>query len=213
MKIGIIGASGKAGSVILKEAKDRGHDVTAIVRDASKMNGRDVTVLEKDVFDLNAENVKQFDAVVNAFGAPAGQEHLHVEAGRALINIFKEARDTRLFVVGGAGSLFVDEAKTTRLAETPEFPKQYLATAVNQAKNLEDLENTDSFSWTFLSPAAMFDPNGKRTGSYKKGKDTFTVNSKGDSYISYADYAIAVLDELEKPSHQNERFTVVGEAE
>ncbi|MBT2572991.1 NAD(P)-dependent oxidoreductase [Bacillus sp. ISL-51] len=213
MKIGIIGASGKAGSVILKEAKDRGHDVTAIVRDASKVNGQGVTVLEKDVFDLKAEDVKQFDAVVNAFGAPAGQEQLHVEAGRALINIFKEAKDTRLFVVGGAGSLFVDEAKTTRLAETPEFPKQYLATAVNQAKNLEDLENTDSVSWTFLSPAAMFDPNGKRTGSYKKGKDTFLVNSKGDSYISYADYAIAVLDELEKPSHQNERFTVVGEAE
>lgn len=213
MKIGIIGASGKAGSVILKEAKDRGHDVTAIVRDASKVNGQGVAVLEKDVFNLKAEDVKQFDAVVNAFGAPAGQEHLHVEAGRALINILKEAKDTRLFVVGGAGSLFVDEAKTTRLAETPEFPKQYLATAVNQAKNLEDLESTDSISWTFLSPAAMFDPNGKRTGSYKKGKDTFTVNSKGDSYISYPDYAIAVLDELETPSHQNERFTVVGEAE
>lgn len=213
MKIGIIGASGKAGSAIMKEAKERGHEVAAIVRNASNVKDQGVTVVEKDIFDLAAEDIKPFDAVVNAFGAPAGKEHLHVEAGKALISIFKEAKDTTLFVVGGAGSLFVDEAKTTRLAETPEFPKEYLQTALQQAKNLQDLENTESISWTFLSPAAMFDPNGKRTGVYKKGKDTLIVNAAGDSYISYADYAIAVLDELENPKHQNERFTVVGEAE
>ncbi|ADP34172.1 NAD(P)-dependent oxidoreductase [Bacillus atrophaeus] len=213
MKIGIIGASGKAGSLILKEAKDRGHDVTAIVRNASKVKEQGIAVLEKDVFDLTAADIKPFDVIVNAFGAAPGQEHLHVDAGKALISISKDAQDTRLFVVGGAGSLFVDEAKTTRLIDTPEFPKEYVPTAANQGKNLEDLQNTDSISWTFFSPAAIFDAEGKRTGSYKKGKDHLIVNSKGDSYISYADYAIAVLDELEHPSHQNERFTAVGEAE
>ncbi|MEC1290665.1 NAD(P)-dependent oxidoreductase [Bacillus mojavensis] len=213
MKIGIIGASGKAGSLILKEAKERGHEVTAIVRNASKVQEQDTAILEKDVFELTAEDLKPFDALVNAFGAAPGQEHLHVEAGRTLISLLKDAKHTRLFVVGGAGSLFVDEAKTTRLMDTPEFPKEYLPTASNQGENLIDLQKADSISWTFLSPAAFFDAAGKRTGSYQKGKDNVIVNAKGDSYISYADFAIAVLDELEHPSHKNERFTVVSEAE
>ncbi|MEC1623568.1 NAD(P)-dependent oxidoreductase [Bacillus mojavensis] len=213
MKIGIIGASGKAGSLILKEAKERGHEVTAIVRNASKVQEQDTAILEKDVFELTAEDLKPFDALVNAFGAAPGQEHLHVEAGRTLISLLKDAKHTRLFVVGGAGSLFVDEAKTTRLMDTPEFPKAYLPTASNQGENLIDLQKADSISWTFLSPAAFFDAAGKRTGSYQKGKDNVIVNAKGDSYISYADFAIAVLDELEHPSHKNERFTVVSEAE
>ncbi|MDG3072532.1 NAD(P)-dependent oxidoreductase [Bacillus halotolerans] len=213
MKIGIIGASGKAGSLVLKEAKERGHEVTAIVRNASKVQDQDTAILEKDVFELTSEDLKPFDALVNAFGAAPGQEHLHVEAGRTLISLLKDAKHTRLFVVGGAGSLFVDEDKTTRLMDTPEFPKEYLPTASNQGENLKDLQKADSISWTFLSPAAFFDPAGKRTGSYQKGKDNVIVNANGDSYISYADYAIAVLDELEHPSHKNERFTVVSEAE
>ncbi|MGG1229403.1 NAD(P)-dependent oxidoreductase [Bacillus halotolerans] len=213
MKIGIIGASGKAGSLVLKEAKERGHEVTAIVRNASKVQDQDTAILEKDVFELTAEDLKPFDALVNAFGAAPGQEHLHVEAGRTLISLLKDAKHTRLFVVGGAGSLFVDEDKTTRLMDTPEFPKEYLPTASNQGENLKDLQKADSIFWTFLSPAAFFDPAGKRTGSYQKGKDNVIVNANGDSYISYADYAIAVLDELEHPSHKNERFTVVSEAE
>ncbi|MFP3514038.1 NAD(P)-dependent oxidoreductase, partial [Peribacillus sp. SIMBA_075] len=84
-------------------------------------------VLKKDVFSLTAADLSGFDAVVNAFGAPAGKEHLHVEAGNALIEAMKGAPTTRLLVVGGAGSLFVDEAKTTRVLETPDFPKEYLA--------------------------------------------------------------------------------------
>lgn len=213
MKIGIIGATGKAGSLIVKEASDRGHEVTAIVRNAAKLSGEKVAVLEKDVFDLQAEDLQSFDVVVNAFGAPAGQENLHVDAGRVLIEAVKGASDTRLIVVGGAGSLFVDEAQTVRLIETPEFPKEYFATASNQGKNLEDLQNASDIKWTFISPAAFFNPEGKRTGSYQKGKDSLIVNSKGDSYVSYADYAIAVLDEIESPQHINERITLVSEAE
>lgn len=212
MKIGVIGATGKAGSLLVKEARERGHVVTAIVRNATKLT-EEVAVLEKDVFDLKAEDIQLFDVVVNAFGAPAGDEHLHVEAGRVLIDACKGAPDTRLIVVGGAGSLFVDEAQTVRLIEVPEFPKEYVPTASNQGKNLEDLQNTSGIKWTFISPAAFFNPEGKRTGSYQKGKDNLIVNSKGDSYISYADYAIAVLDEIENPQHVNERFTVVSEAE
>ncbi|MDR4929516.1 NAD(P)-dependent oxidoreductase [Peribacillus simplex] len=213
MKIGIIGASGKAGSLILKEALTRGHDVTAIVRDQAKVQIQGVSVLEKDVFDLKAEDIKGFDLVVNAFGAAPGKEHLHVEAGKILIEAMKGAPQTKLIVVGGAGSLFVDEAKTIRVLDTPEFPKEYFATAYNQSKNLGDLQNATGIQWTFISPSAFFDPQGNRTGGYTLGKDNLLVNSKGESYVSYADFAIAVLDEIKNPQHINQRFTVVAEAE
>ncbi|MBT2647352.1 NAD(P)-dependent oxidoreductase [Bacillus sp. ISL-34] len=213
MKIGIIGASGKAGSLILKEALTRGHEVTAIVRDEAKVQIQGASVLEKDVFDLKAEDIKEFDVVVNAFGAAPGKEHLHVDAGKILIDAMKGAPQTRLIVVGGAGSLFVDEAKTIRVLDTPEFPKEYFATAFNQSKNLGDLQNATGIQWTFISPSAFFDPQGNRTGGYKLGKDNLLVNSKGESYVSYADFALAVIDEIEIPKHINQRFTVVAEAE
>ncbi|GGH62111.1 hypothetical protein GCM10008014_38230 [Paenibacillus silvae] len=212
MKIAVIGATGKAGSIILKEAADRGHEVTAIVRNASKLQDKSLNVLEKDVFDLTASDVQGFDVVVNAFGAPAGKENLHVEVGQALINLLKEAPNTRLIVVGGAGSLFTDESKTMRLVDSPGFPDAYKATASNQGQNLKDLQASSGIQWTFLSPAAFFNPEGVRTGQYKAGQDVLIVNSEGNSYISYADYAIALVDEIEKPQHQNQRFTVVGEA-
>ncbi|OYD09627.1 NAD(P)-dependent oxidoreductase [Paludifilum halophilum] len=213
MKIGIIGASGKAGSLILKEGVERGHEVTAIVRDAGKVQNQDVGVVEKNIFDLKAEDIQRFDVIVNAFNAAPGHEHQHVEAGRVLIEALKGAPHTRMIVVGGAGSLFVDEAKTVRLFETPDFPEAYLPTAKNAGKNLEELQNTSKIQWTYISPAGFFDPEGKRTGTYQKGKDRLILNAKGESYISYADYAIAVLDEIENPQHQNERFSVVAEAE
>ncbi|MEW9502079.1 NAD(P)-dependent oxidoreductase [Jeotgalibacillus marinus] len=213
MKIGIIGAGGKAGSLILKEAVGRGHEVTAIVRDAAKVQNQDVAVLVKDLFALKADDVNKFDVVVNSFNAKPGQEHLHVDAGRVLIEVLKVASQTRLIVVGGAGSLFVDEAKSLRVLETPEFPEAYLPTAINMGKNLEELQSISGIQWTYISPAGFFDPEGKRTGSYQKGKDNLILNAKGESYLSYADYAIAVLNEIENPQHKNERFSLVSESE
>ncbi|AYK07216.1 NAD(P)-dependent oxidoreductase [Brevibacillus laterosporus] len=210
MKIAIIGATGRAGKLIMQEALQRGHEVTAIVRDASKLDqNQKVAVLQKDIFDLTTQDVNKFDVVVNSFGAKPGEEHLHVEAGNVLIEALKNAPQTKLFVVGGAGSLFVDEAKTVRLFETPEFPKEYLATATNQGKNLEILKQSNLSQWTFLSPSAMFEP-GERTGRYQKGEDNLLVNAKGESSISMEDYAIAVLDELENPQFVNKRFTVAS---
>ncbi|MFL0507171.1 NAD(P)-dependent oxidoreductase [Ureibacillus sp. 179-F W5.1 NHS] len=212
MKIAIIGASGKAGNFILKEATSRGHEVTAIVRDAGKIQGNGVGVIEKSIFDLTSDDVKPFDVVVNAFGAPLGEEQAHVDAGHSLIKALK-GTDTRAIIVGGAGSLYVDEDKTMKVMETPDFPDIFIPTAKGQGRNLQELQETSQITWTFISPSAVFDPEGKRTGSYQSGKDQLLVNSKGESYISYADYAIAVVDEIENPQHINERFTVVGEAE
>jgi putative NADH-flavin reductase len=212
MKIGIIGASGKAGSMIADEAASRGHQVTAIVRDASKVKNLSLLVLQKDVFDLAIEDLQPFDVIVNAFGAARGQEHLHVEAGKTLIGLL-QGTGIRLIVVGGAGSLFADEAESVRVMDTPDFPKEYYPTASKQAQNLTDLQQSEGLDWTFISPAAFFHPEGKRTGSYRKGGNRLTVNSKGDSYISYADYVIALVDEIENPAHRGERFSLVGEAE
>lgn len=210
MNIAIIGAAGKAGSRILEEAKKRGHQVTAIVRNPEKLADPDLAFIQKDLFDLTREDLASFDVVVNAFSAPQDKENLHVEAGRKLIQLLSGVKGTRLIVVGGAGSLYVDEAKTLRVVDTPDFPKIFFATASNQAKNLDELKATTALNWTFVSPSALF-ALGKRTGHYKTGKDHLLTNSEGKSYVSYEDYAAAVVDEIEKPEHFNERFTVVSE--
>lgn len=205
MKIGIIGATGKAGQFITKEAIEKGFDVTAIVRNASKLS-QEIPAIEKEVFTLTKEDVQAFDVVVNAFGAPIGEEHLHVEAGKHLIDIFTGI-DTKLIVVGGAGSLFVDTEKTTRVVDTPDFPDFVIPTAANQFQNLKDLQ-ASSIHWTFVSPSAFFDPEGPRTGNYTLGTDFLLVNEQGESYVSYADFAVALVDEIANPKHENKRFTV-----
>lgn len=212
MNIAIIGATGKAGSRILKEAVGRGHQVTAIVRHPDKLNDASIPYIQKNIFDLAAEDLTPFDVVVNAFAAPVGQEEQHIEAGRVLIKALSGAKNTRLIVVGGAGSLYVDEEKTTRLLDTPDFPEPFFKTASSQARNLEELKQSTQLFWTFISPSAIF-ALGKRTGHYKIGDDHLLLNASGESYVSYEDYAVAVVDEIEQPRHINTRFTVVSESE
>jgi len=210
MKIGIIGATGKIGSLVLAEAIERGHDITAIARSSSKLVNNNINILEKEITEITSEDLENLDVVVNAFGAPLGEEDVHVIAGRSLIEALK-GTDTIIIVVGGAGSLYIDEEQTIKLIDTPEFPEKSEPTAKGQSRNLQDLKNSQGITWTFLSPAADFNWEGIRNGSYQIGKDNLLVNSKGNSYISYADFAIAILDEIENPQHKNERFTVVGE--
>lgn len=212
MKIGIVGATGRAGSLILDEAVKRGHEVTAIVRNAAKLTNDNISVIEKDVHDTNAEDFRGLEVVVNAFGAPLGEKDAHVEAGRALINALA-GTGIRLIVVGGAGSLYIDDSRTMTVIDTPNFPDIFKPTAGGQTENLEELERTTNVKWTFISPSADFDAEGIRTGTYEKGEDVLLVNNAGESYISYADFAIAVIDEAENADHVNARFTVVGEKE
>lgn len=208
MKIAVIGANGKAGRNIVKEAASRGHEVTAIVRDAAKAPAEAKHTLVKGVFDLTKADLAAFDAVVNAAGFFEKPE-LNIDAGRKLIDELT-GTDTRLIVVGGAGSLYVDPDKKVQLFATPEFPEMFRPLAKSQGKNLEDLQASSGLKWTFVSPSAEF-ALGRRTGSYQKGKDHLLVNSKGESYVSYEDYAIAIVDEIEQPAHIGERFTVASE--
>lgn len=209
MKIAVIGANGKAGSRILEEAASRGHEVTAFVRDASKAPSRASAVVVKDVLDLKAADVAGYDVVVSAYGVFDNVD-LHADVTNVLIDALKGA-DARLIMVGGAGSLFVDPEKTQRVVDTPDFPEMFRPLARAQGKALSILEASSGVKWTFLSPSAEI-ALGKRTGSYLKGKDHLLVNSQGKSYVSYEDYAVAVVDEIENPQHVNERFTVASES-
>ncbi|WP_342415496.1 NAD(P)-dependent oxidoreductase [Paenibacillus sp. FSL R10-2782] len=215
MKIGVIGATGKAGILVVNEALQRNHQVVAIVRNASKLQEKNVVVIEKDIIDLEAADIQGLDVLVNAFGAPFGQEHLFVVAMERLIEILKQSPSTRLIVIGGAGSLYTDESLTTRLIDLMEvmedIPEEVKPTGRNAAKSFELLQASSEIQWTYISPPPFFDAEGPRTRSYQKGKDILIKNSKGNSYVSYSDFVIALLDEIEQPQHTNARFTVVSE--
>lgn len=206
MKIGVIAANGKEGRLIVKEALDRGMDVTAIVRSANKTEAK--KVMQKDIMDLTKDDLKDFDVVVDAFGVwdPAKMD-LHSVTLNHLADILSGS-STRLLVVGGAGSLYTDKTHSLKISETPDFPKEYLPVANGMGKALDELRKRNDVKWTYISPAAVFDPEGKRTGSYVLAGEEFTTNEKGESYISYADYAIAMVDEAEKGNYLGERISV-----
>ena len=206
MKIAVIGATGKAGRLMMSEAMVRGHKVTAIVRDASKIkNGADV--IEKDILSLTTQDLVPFDVVIDAFGSTPGQEEMHQTTLAHLANILA-GQKTRLLVVGGAASLYVDAGKT-RLLDTPDFPDAYKPVASNMSQAFDKLKTRQDVNWTYLSPSAFFNPEGERTGRYTLGQDNLMTNSQGQSTISYADFAMAMLDEAEEPRHIKQRFTVV----
>lgn len=211
MNIAIIGAGGKAGRLIAQEALNRGHKVTAIVRHPEKVADLSVNVLEKSVFDLTTEDLIPFDAVIDAFNAPAGYEEQHQSSLAHVANLLANRPQIRLLVVGGAGSLYVDDALSVRVMDTPEFPDAYKATANSMGEAFLKLKTRQDVNWTYFSPAAMFIADGKRTGSYITGDDRLLVNAQGDSVISYADYAVAMVDELEQGKHQRQRFTAVSD--
>lgn len=208
MKIGVIAANGKSGKLITEEAVNRGLDVTAIVRKENKTVAPQSII--KDIFDLTTEDLTPFDVVVDAFGEFREDKlHLHQDTIQHLSDILAHT-NTRLIVVGGAGSLYVDDQLETQLYNTADFPEAFKPLATSQGKALEELRKRDDVRWTFISPAAEFIADGKRTGDYILAGEQFTLNSKGESKISYADYAIALIDEATEGTHIQERISVVS---
>lgn len=200
MEVAVIGASGQAGSRLVAELTRRGHRVTAIARHPEQIPaGPGVTAKAGDVHhrDNLAALLKGHDAVVSAVRFTATDPDLLISAVRA-------SGVKRYFVVGGAGSLEV--APGLRLIDTPSFPAAYKEEASRGADFLNRLNAVNDLDWTFLSPAAMFAP-GERTGKFRLGKDELLTNDRGSS-ISFEDYAIAAVDELERPAHIRQRFTV-----
>lgn len=207
MKVAVVCANGRVGTLVVKEALDRGLDVTAVVREANKTAAQ--KVIEKDLFDLTAEDLKGFDVVVDAFGAWAeDQLPNHTKSLMHLCDLLS-GTDTRLLVVGGAGSLYVNKEHTAVVSDGPDFPAEFLPLAKAQGKALDELRKRNDVKWTFLSPAGDFQAEGERTGTYILAGEELTLNSRGESIISYADYAIAMVDEIVKGNHIQQRISVV----
>jgi hypothetical protein len=199
MRIALIGATGNVGRRVAAEALGRGHEVIAIVRDVSKLEAQPgVTPVQADLTDKDGIGgaIAGADAVVLSVRF----QELDVEA---LLDALKHAK--RLLIVGGAASLYV--APGLQLIDTEGFPDFIKVEAEPARRALARIQQEKDLDWTFLSPSVFFGP-GERTGQIRLGKDDLLSDAGGKSHISYEDYAIALLDEIEQPRHSRQRFTV-----
>lgn len=206
-KIAVVAANGKAGQLIVREAVERGNDVTAFVRSENRTVAENVVV--KDIMDLTPKDLVGFDAVVDAFGAWTPETLPQHSTTLAHLCDILSGTDTRLLVVGGAGSLYVNPEHTMTVSETPDFPEIFKPLASAMAKALSDLRERDDVRWTYISPAGDFQAEGERTGEYILAGEELTLNDRNESIISYADYAIAMVDEIESGDHIQQRISVV----
>lgn len=207
MKIAVIGANGRAGKKIVEEAVNRNLDVTAIVRRENKSVAK--KFVQKDILSLTKDDLKNFDVVIDCFGTWNIEDlPKHTITSQHLCDILSGS-DTRLLIIGGAGSLYTDKTHTMQLFKTSDFPAEYLPTATAQSNELDELRKRNDVKWTFVSPAADFQADGERTGKYILAGEEFTLNSKGESVISYADYAVAMIDEATKGNNIQKRISVL----
>ena len=212
MKIAVIGAAGKAGSLIAAEAKNRDYQVTAIVLPRSVGRVADgIPVIAKSLFDLTTDDLRPFDIVVDAFGTPYNKKDAakqHITATKHLVEIMEPLPSVRLIMVGGASSLYSDESRIKLVADS--IPQEYRGVP-DAMRTAFDLLKQSKVKWTNFCPAITFDPKGKRTGHYILGSDYVILNPEGKSYISYADYAIAMVDEFTNNAFAGKRFTAVSD--
>lgn len=200
MKVALVGVTGRVGTRLAAELVSRGHAVTGIARHIPAQPPAGVTVVQGDATnpDTLAPQLAGHDAVISA-------ARFETADADALITATKAAGVNRLLVVGGAGSLEVAPGKA--LLDSEGFPEAFKAEARAGARFLERLRSEEDLDWTFLSPSADFAP-GERTGHYRLGGDRLLSDVEGKSRISMEDFAIAMVDELERPAHGRQRFTV-----
>lgn len=206
-RIAVVAANGRAGRLIVREAVERGSDVTAFVRSKNRTVAENVVV--KDIMDLTPKDLVGFDAVVDAFGAWTPETLPQHSTTLAHLCDILSGTGTRLLVVGGAGSLYVNPEHTMTVSETPDFPEMFKPLASAMAEALSDLRERDDVRWTYISPAGDFQAEGERTGEYILVGEELTLNDRNESIISYADYAIAMVDEIESGDHIRQRISVV----
>ena len=209
-KVAVVCAAGKEGRLLVDEAVSRGYDVTGFVRGSDKVANPKAKTVVKDLFDLTREDLIGFDAVIDAFGAWTPETlPLHRTSLKHLCDVLSGTK-VRLLVVGGAGSLYVNPEHTVQVKDLESFPAMFKPLADMQGAALDDLRKRSDVQWTFLSPAGDFVADGERTGEYLLGGEEYFVNDKGESRISYADYAIAMVDEIENANNIRKRFSVIG---
>jgi putative NADH-flavin reductase len=201
MKIAIIGATGNVGQRLIAEARSRGHDVVAIARNTSSLQQQDgVQAVQADILDENsgAQALQGADVAILSIRFQ-GTDFEQV------LRTLKQSGVPRVLVVGGAASLEIAPGQV--LLDQPDFPDFIKPEAEPARQALNRLKEEKELDWTFLSPSMMFVP-GERTGKFRLGKDSLLTAHDGKSSISYEDYSIALLDEIENPQHSRQRFTV-----
>lgn len=211
--VALIGASGFVGTAILNELLNRGHEVTAIVRNPEKVGAKSdrLTVLKADVADVDAVTAacQGKDAVISAYNPGWTNPNIYEETLRNYPLILEAVRRSgvnRLLCVGGAGTLFC--APGLRVVDSGAIPEAIMGGVKSLGEfYLDTLMNERDIDWVFFSPAGTLEP-GERTGKFRLGKDDLIVDASGNSHISVQDYAVAMVDELEKPAHHRERFTI-----
>lgn len=207
MKIAVVAANGRVGQKVVSEALNRGFEATAFGRGENKTEAKNY--VKKDVLEITSQDLSNFDCVVDAVGAWTSETLPFIPLAAAHLLAVLKGSNTRLIVVGGAGSLFVNKEHTTTLELTPAFPDSYKPVSASHGAALAILRADADVKWTYISPAGDFQADGPRTGKYILAGDELTLNSKGESIISYADYAIALVDEIEKGNHIKQRISVV----
>lgn len=206
-RIAVVAANGRVAGKVIAEAVSRGFDVTGFGRKSN--NTKAQAYVQKDLFDLTSDDLKGFDAVVDAFGAWTPETlPEHSTSLKHLCDILS-GTNVRLVVVGGAGSLYVNKEHTAQVKDGKDFPDSFKPLATAMGKALDGLRKRGDVKWTYISPAGDFQADGERTGKYILAGEELTLNSRGESIISYADYAIALVDEIEKGNHIGQRISVV----
>lgn len=213
MKIGIIGAGGKAGSAIYREARRRGHETTAIVRSRERalaILGSDVVAIEKSGFDLDASDIESLDAVVNASAFAPPKASKHVELTKHLVSLVPSGKPRLVFILGAA-SLFAgpDRHRFIEDMALEEDSDLWIAIPKNQLKQLEFLETVTDADWVGVSPQALFIEGPASTPVV--GTDEITLSSDGTSHTTTGTMAAGILDEIENPTHRRTRFTIGDE--
>jgi uncharacterized protein len=201
MKVAVIGAAGNIGAKVLAEALSRGHEVTAIVRHPEKLTAQPkLAIKQGDIADAAglAALLRGHDAVISAV-------RFNQFDPQAVIDTIKKAGVPRYLVVGGAGGLRTNTG--IRRVDDPSFPPPGRAESLLGIAFLDVLQGEKELNWSFLSPAQVIGP-GERTGKFRLGKDDLLYDADGKSFISREDYAVAMIDELEKPAHDRQRFTL-----
>lgn len=212
MKIAIIGATGKAGTELFKEATRRDHEVTAVVRNTEKaadLLGSDANTIVKDAFDLTRDDLQGFDVIVNAFATAPQTAYLHVDLAAKLVHLFRETTSTRLFFILGAGSLLdeKDELFVDTIRQDPNS-SAFIDIPEAQLQELNFLRDVNDVKWVGVSPGAQLIV-GEKT-KYMSGIDHILHNDDGESITTYSTLATAIIDEIEAPKYHKQRFTVIN---
>lgn len=208
MKLLVVGVNGRVGTLVAKEALKRGIDVSGLGKGENHLDLKEY--LNKDALTLTKEEVENYDVIVDAVGGWTEETIPNITSVmKFLANLLSNTK-TRLIVVGGAGSLFVNKERTITVDMGKDFPDSWKPLSNAHGEGLKYLRESKGLDWTYISPACNFVFEGERTGEYRLGGEELILNSKGESVISYADYALALVDEVMNNLHHKERISVVS---